>query len=525
MKGIEINDPIAVDVQIKGKIIPKFPPEVNASFKLRNATITAQGVHLTKTDLDGAFINYVKPNVKNDDFNSAIRFKIYKAEVEGIPFKATIQVADLKAMHIDLSASLHANLTSFNQAIPSNYKFSAGKADIDLVYEGTLYYYLDSIKRNFDDTLLGKIKITNGAFLYKDRNLQLSNFTADIDVTEKQFNIKELSGALNGSSLLLRGTIDNVRRIFSKEENVMVGDFMLSSPKFELAKMLEKKAATTTAAPAAPQDTKLVASTINQITSELSAKLNFNCKLFTFNKLTANDVKAQVLLSANGIQLKDFKLNACKGNVIINGGLYTAGKQDKIEATLNLKNVDVQQLLQDGENFKQDAITHKNIQGKFSTTIQFSALLDNSYTPLMESIKANADFSLKQGYLIDIEQLKNVGKYIFKKRDFAKVNFADIQGNVSIKEGQMDIKRMEVSANILRVFVQGKYAFNGLSDITIEFPFSNFKKQDLNYEPSNMGTDAKTGAAIFVRLRGANNKMKISLDAGARKRLAKEANL
>ena len=70
--------------------------------------------------------------------------------------------------------------------------------------------------------------------------------------------------------------------------------------------------------------------------------------------------------------------------------------------------------------------------------------------------------------------------------------------------------------------MQGRFSFNGSCDLAIQVPLGNLKKQEINYEPENIGLDAKAGPCIFLHVTGdKNNKVKIALDPTARQRMKK----
>ncbi len=80
---------------------------------------------------------------------------------------------------------------------------------------------------------------------------------------------------------------------------------------------------------------------------------------------------------------------------------------------------------------------------------------------------------------------------------------------------------MEISSSVLHLFVQGKFTFDGLCDLNLQVPLNNLRRQDLNFEPENIGVDAKAGPSIFLRVHGAKDNIKITLDPAARQRMKK----
>jgi hypothetical protein len=142
MKDIVLKDSVDVKVTVKGTINPDFPPEVNAAFNLTRATVVFAGVTLTDFTVRGLFINHVVPGIKNDDYNSALRFDVPFVKLEGIPLSANVVINDLKAMRMAMNSKCQTSLTAVNQVLPgSSYEFIGGAIDLALTYHGTLSHY------------------------------------------------------------------------------------------------------------------------------------------------------------------------------------------------------------------------------------------------------------------------------------------------------------------------------------------------------------------------------------------------
>lgn len=525
MVGMEVSTPVDVHITVKGDIIPLFPPEVDVSFKVKDATIKAYGVELTNTTLDGSFMNHVLPNVRNEDSNSRVSFIVKHTRIQGVPISAQVSVTDLIRLHLDMVIQSHATLKDFNKLIPDyKYRFTGGNVDVDVAYKGTLDYYLDSTKRSdFDDTLRGTIKVANGAFVYDKRKIVLDKINTDIDLSISKIDIKNLSASLNGNDIFFKGGITSLRKIFVVSEQRMQGNFTLDAPNFDMGKVLtESVMADASKVQAKPEDATKAAQAIDELTDRVTASILFTSNRFSYKKFVANKVKGEFIVSSKGLQVNDFNLNACKGTINVKGGLNTVSTKDRLNADVQIKNVDVKEFLSAAENFSQDAIVDSNVRGLFSVNASINTPLGKDYVPLMDSIRGRIWFSLKNGALVNFKPLQDIGKTLFKKRDFNNVTFAEIHDTVVIREGKMFIKRMEISSSVMRLFIQGRYAFKGIIDIAVQFPLNNIGKKNDDFFADNIGTDAKVGGNIILRVHGENNKTKISVDAGAIKRLDKE---
>ncbi len=527
MKGIELRDSVDVKVTVYGSILPDFPPEVDAYFNLDHATMRFQGITFTDFTVKGQFMNHVVPGVKNDDYNSALKFDVPNVKVEGIPLSANMVITDLIALRLAVTANSRASLTTINGVLPDkSYLFTEGNLDLALAYQGTLSNYLKGTEKRGEDTITGYLKINNGGFRYTLRGLELKRINTDIVFDQLKMEIKDLSASLNGNQLSVKGYLDGVTRLISNRNQKMVANLTLSAPEFNLSKVLTEKNISQMAA--MPKDTsgnsgKVAAQAIDQLLDDITLRLNFNSSLFTFRKFAARKVVGEVTISVLGMQLKNFNLNVCNGSITVNGGLQTGRGNDKIEGSVQVKNVNVKQFMTDADNFYQKAITDENLNGDLSANVYFTSPLDTAYTPFTDSMIGNIVFSLRGGSITNFAPLADISKYIFKKRDFNNVTFDEIKDTVNLNGMDLTIQRMEIASSVFRMFIQGHYRVNGTADLSIQVPLSNLKKQSSDYVPENIGTDAKTGASIFLRVRGGGKeKVKVTLDASARNRLRKE---
>ena len=528
LKNIDVSDPVNVRVLIQGPMAPDMPPEVDADFILTNSHIQYYGAKLSEVNMHGLFMNHVKPGVKNDDSNSELIFDFTQAKVNGVPLTAKVSVVDLKALHAELTTAVNTPLTALNQAIGNdsvNYHFNSGYAAVNVHYKGTIYYYMDTIKSNFDDTLTGSVKISNGVFDYATRSIELSNIQTDIDFNLNQVDLKQISCAINGNQVNMSGSVTSLRRVVSGDVEKMVGNLKVDAPRFDLNKVLVMKKlakAPSTAAATNPAQTSKITALVNTITNMLSVNLAVKCNEFIFRKLTARQVNAEINASSTGLDIKSFNLNMCKGEVALNGSLNTAQNNDHVNGTVQLKNIDVKEFLSAMQNFDQHILTDDNITGRLNAQVNFASPLKADYNIIPDSMQGMLHFSLQNGSLDNFAPLANVGKKIFRNRDFNHVAFADIKDTIALHDNTFYFHKMEISSSVMRLFMQGRFSFAGACDLAIQVPLNNLKRQDINYEPENIGVDGKAGASIFLHVTGdKNSKVKISLDPTARQRMKK----
>ena len=137
--------------------------------------------------------------------------------------------------------------------------------------------------------------------------------------------------------------------------------------------------------------------------------------------------------------------------------------------------------------------------------------MDEQYDIQMPTLKGDVDFKIRDGKIQDFEPLQKMSNFLFKKRDFTDVQFAEIRSHFRLTGQTLDISRMEIESSVLTLFLEGRYSLADSTDMSIQVPLSNLKKRDKTYEPENVGVDAKVGPSVFLRVsKGKDGKMGIN---------------
>ncbi|RYD72489.1 MAG: hypothetical protein EOP53_21835 [Sphingobacteriales bacterium] len=234
----------------------------------------------------------------------------------------------------------------------------------------------------------------------------------------------------------------------------------------------------------------------------------------SYNKFNASKLSANITLLQDRYVFNNVSMNHAGGSMQMNGSmLQQKGNANHTSLNASFHNVDVSSVLHAFDNFGQDGITEKNIDGKLTASLKSNMTITDAGKVLPETINSEVDFSLKNGSLKNFEPIKKIQDYIFKKRDFDNIQFAELKNKFEIKNREITINRMEIQSSVLSLFVEGIYSMRGNTDISIQVPLKNLKKRKDDYKPENIGVDAKTGSSIYLRGRpGSDGNIKFSLD-------------
>jgi hypothetical protein len=184
-----------------------------------------------------------------------------------------------------------------------------------------------------------------------------------------------------------------------------------------------------------------------------------------------------------------------------------------IEARIT--NSNIKELFQNFNNFNQKTIHADNLTGVISADVTFNASVDDSYAVVASSMTGSLDCNIQDGRLQNFEPMENMSNFLFKKRDFSDVQFAELLSSFSIQGTNLDISRMEIQSTVLSLFLEGRYSFTDSTSLSVQIPLSNLKKRHKDFKPQNIGTHAKAGPSIFLHVyrdKDINSKIKIDYD-------------
>ena len=205
------------------------------------------------------------------------------------------------------------------------------------------------------------------------------------------------------------------------------------------------------------------------------------------------------------------------GGTISSSGKVEHASQNIHNASLKMKvdKVDVSKLLSAFDDFGQDAVTHQELSGRFSTMADLQVGINAQGHIIPASVNGKIDFILQDGALHNFAPLNNLTPFVFKNRDMRLVRFAELKNQLTIKGENLLLSRMEVQASVFRLFIQGNYGLaKRNTDLLIQVPFSNLNKNSFenDEQPVNRGVESKTGASIWLRaVNGENGKVKVKL--------------
>ena len=242
--------------------------------------------------------------------------------------------------------------------------------------------------------------------------------------------------------------------------------------------------------------------------SEFEFDASFSAKKMLIRKVESQNANAELSYKNKLLTIKSLSVNTCDGKLSASGTIYDLSK---INARIDMQEIDINKLFNQFENFGQRAIDSKNLQGRVFVTARLKTDLDDKMEVIGKTMEGEVTLKLKDGHLLNFEPVQNVSDYIFRNRDFNDISFTELNETFRLKGFEMEIEELEIGSNVLNLYVKGVYNFKDRSNINMLIPWHNLKKRGKNYVPKNYGESVDNTKGLKLNYSGPTNKMKLSL--------------
>jgi hypothetical protein len=521
---VSLDKPLDADAQLNGPL-HGGEPYIYAKWNVKKTHLATPFLDFDDATFTGFYMNEMVPGLPRNDPNSMLSISNFTAIWHTLPVTSQkIEIVNLAVPVLTADLRSTFPLKSLNDVIHTNsLDFAAGDASVVLAYKGPIQY-----NTNTNSFLNGNIAFENGIINYTSKNVQLKDVFGLLVFNNSNVNVQDLRATVLGNKVVMNGSAKNLLTLVNTAPNQVVIDWNIFSPSLNLGAFAfllnsrNKVARTNSSSKTALAN---MSAKIDDVLEQSKVALKMQAGNLVYKKLTAQNFSADITMQQDRYILNNVSMNTAGGKMTMNGQLVTESNNYH-RATLNtsLDNVDVKKIFYAFDNFGQDGITSESLGGQLTAKVNASLALSNTGSVVPASARGIVDFSLKNGELNNYEPIKKIQSFIFKKRDFDNIRFAELKDRFEINGGEIKMNRMEIQSSVISLFVEGTYKRGNGSDISIQIPLSNLKKRNEDYNPVNIGTDKKGGRSIFLRGQtGSDGNVNFKLDLFNKFKKEKEA--
>lgn len=510
IERFSMDRPIAGEINVSGETRYKFLPLVKIRIEVKDNVIRTPGGSFTNCSFIGKFNNELVTGDPRLDMNSVLELANFTASFEGIPIRSKqIKVSNLKRPYLECDISSSFNLSSLNDITGSTtLQFQKGSGVVDVTFKGPISGQ-DSIASGID----GSIIINDATLKYLPRNFTLSQCNGSLLFHHKDLLVKKFQARTGDTELIMNGEARNFLSLLDISPEKLTLNWNVYSPNVHLkdfTAFLGKKKISASSK-AANDNVKKTAGKIDKMFTDGDVYVTLSSPKMDYKKFDAKQVNAELLLTRNVINLKNVSFGHANGSMKMSGTVTEAANNNAVVLNSTLNKMDIPILFSSFGDFGQDAVTHNNLKGTVSATVNVNTAITDKAEVISESMDGTVDFLVENGELNHFEPFEKISASVFKKQDFSSIRFADLKNRLQVKGTAIIIDKMEIRSTALVLFAEGVYDVKKGTDMSIKFPIRNmFKKND---SIDLISSDIHHGISVRVRAKtGDDGKLKISWD-------------
>jgi hypothetical protein len=511
LDSFDLEKNFAVQVTVNGSFQYPDTPLIHARWQAQDNVLVSSFGKMEKTDLKGEFYNNFVAGKGLGDDNSAVTITTLKASFSGINFKAdSIVVYGLINPLMKLKLVSQFPVERLNTVLDNTFDLKGGQADVNLNYTGPIL-----ATDTFRHTMFGHIRLKDVALTYVPRNLAFQKCNVNIEFMGNDLILHNTTLSSRNSTLKIDGTARNFMNVYFLDPGMVNFDWNISSSLIDLNEFKSFLAPRKKrGASRKKQNHKIarISDRLQLLLEKSNMFLHVNVNKLTYRHFDAQNIKADLDLTQDAIQLHKASLQHAGGTVTVSGGINQQNPGNPFQLKAKINSVEVNKLFYAFENFGVQALNSNNLQGSISADIDVTGGMQESGAIIKNSMNGKVNFILTNGALVNFAPLLSIQKYAFKKRNLSNITFKTLKNDLSISRGKITINPMEIESSAIRMKIQGVYAFDKGTDISMEIPLRNPKK-DQDLIEKGLEPKKKKGIIIYLRaMDGDDGKVKISWD-------------
>lgn len=471
-----LDKPIAVKATIAGDMGAGGDPSILVNATVRKNKLTNPGGIVDDCSFDGVFTNNFVNGQELTDANSAIKLYRFSGSYAEMPFTIdTVFIHNLDKPVATGTFRSKFDVAKLNNVLGDDLlKFTKGTADLELHYTADIVDY----KLN-KPLVTGFVKVKNADVSYVPRNINFKNTSISLNFTENNLFIRDIRLQSGKSIVFMEGSVNNFMNLYYDAPEKILLQWKIRSPQLYLGEFIGFLGARKSR-PAVRSHSKQTNFTkqLNTMLDKGRVEMAMTIDQLHYNKFTGTNVTAGITLSEAGIALKDVSLKNGGGSVKLSGNVSQIGKVNRFALNTTVANVNIRDFFYSFDNFGLKALTSKNLRGNFFTKTNVSGSITDQGKIVPRSMNGSIVFDLKNGALVGFDAIKNVGKFAFPFRDLDNITFSNLNGKFDIKGDKVVINPMLINSSVLNMNVAGVYAMEKGTNIVLDVPLRNPKKDE-----------------------------------------------
>ncbi|MDR0871897.1 MAG: AsmA family protein [Prevotellaceae bacterium] len=495
---IQTKGDLKLDAWAKGVMVDSLYPAFNVKLGVANAWFKYPDLPKSVDNINidaevsnpGGILDLTTVNVRK------FHFEIAKNPFD-IRFLGKTFMSDLQ---FESGAKGTLNLDDVKEIYPLEDMTVSGVLKADAEAAGRM----SQIEKEQYEAIKAKGDLTLSNFTYTTSDLPpVKITTAHLNFTPKYANLSNLDMKMGNSDFQANGKLENYIAYILKDETlkgelnltstlINVNDFTGEDDAAAPAQQETAKPAETTAA---STDTAAI-----EVPKNISFKLNANIKKVTFDNIVLDNVKGIIRTENGKLSFNNIAMNAFGGAMNADGFYSTEDPTNpNVDMKLKISDVLYTEIYKQMDMVKQLAPIFENMSGKFSLDFDFVSQLDNTMSPVYNSINGNGVLTSKDLSVSNLKALDALSGAL-KNDKLKTLSAKDVKIKFTVKDGRVATEPFDIKTPYADLQVSGSTGLDQTidykTDIVLPQSLLNGVKLPENVKDIKMKVTANIGGTF-----------------------------
>ena len=495
------------NARLKGEISKTNDPSISVDFGFKNATLFHPDYKskIENANVEGSFAS-------DEIFNprkAVLVLKNISGKLNNESFTGNFVIQDFIDPEVVCNFKGKVDALSVLSFYPiETLQDVSGSMIVDIAFEGKIALLKNKATAQRVSTL-GTVDLHGINLSYGKEKIPLKNLNGNLQFSNNDLALSNVSGKLGNSDFLLNGFFKNVITFVLFEGQPIGIETDLKADFIDLDQIF----AISFGDVSEGEDQEYTFSISRNVS------LNFNCdvKSLHYKRFHGRQLRGDLLVKNEMAVSRNFSLKTMGGDLQLSGIVDAKNtKAIDVVTTIKLKNIHVDSIFYVFENFKQDFIRDNHLKGQASADINMEMTLNQHLKLYPETLMADIGATIKNGELNNFEPLKKLNRYL-DDEGLNKLRFSDLKNDIHIEKKTIYIPQMSVRSNVTDLSISGTHTFDQHIDYRVVTPLRKRKTQDPEAALA-IEEDQKGQPKLFLKITGTTDDYRIAYDTEAVKK-------
>lgn len=359
-------------------------------------------------------------------------------------------------------------------------------------------------------TTQGTIDLQNITFNFGKDNTRLADLNGNLQFSNNDLALSNVSGRLGNSDFTLNGFFKNVTTFLLFENQPIGIETDLKSRFLDVDQLFAIGFGNSEGGTAQEYEFS-ISKNIN---------LNFNCDVqsLRYKRFYATRLKGDLVVKNEMAVSRNINFHSMGGDLTFSGIVDSHNKKAiEVVSTFKVGGVHVDSVFYVFENFKQDFIKDTHLKGQAYADVNLEMVLNPNLRLFQETLTGDISASIRNGELNNFEPMKKLNRFL-NDAGLSHLRFSELKNDIHIEKKTIYIPQMEVRTNVTSLRLSGTHTFDQRIDYHVVAPLINNKNVNYQEAKNALEEDGAGQTKLFLKITGTTDNYRVAYDTDAVKK-------